>query len=347
MTAPQGSEGDLDASQAVALVATREIVTRGRSKVFRITTIILLVGIVATVVISNAVHGSKPAEHVGFLPVASASAAPLKSVAKAVGLDVTTATVSSRAAGEQQLRSGKLDALVTGDELGIQVEVKKDINDSLRNALTLVARTTALDLRLRQSGVDPASVNRSIAAAGVDVHSLNPPNAHRSQRLAVGVIAGILVYVALMLYGQMVAQGVVEEKTSRIVELLLAAIRPWQLLLGKVIGIGVLGLGQLILVAVAGVVTGMKTGALSFPARSPRECLSADHLVPARLSRVRADVRRRRRARLAPGRRRRRTSPAHVLIRRALTSSASPLLRTIPAAAVSPVSRSSRSSARP
>jgi ABC-2 type transport system permease protein len=79
------------------------------------------------------------------------------------------------------------------------------------------------------------------------------------------VIAGILVYVALMLYGQMVAQGVVEEKTSRIVELLLSAIRPWQLLLGKVIGIGVLGLGQLILVAVAGVVTGIQTGALTLP----------------------------------------------------------------------------------
>ena len=96
------------------------------------------------------------------------------------------------------------------------------------------------------------------------MHPLNPPDPHRGQRLAVGVIAGILVYVALMLYGQAVAQGVVEEKTSRIVELA-DGHSPWQLLLGKVVGIGVLGLGQLILVGVAGVLTGVRTHALTLP----------------------------------------------------------------------------------
>ena len=100
-------------------------------------------------------------------------------------------------------------------------------------------------------------MSRSVAAAGVAGALAQPADPHRSQRLAIGIIAGILVYVALMLYGQAVAQGVVEEKTSRIVELLLTAIRPWQLLLGKVLGIGVLGLGQLPLVGVAGVVTGI------------------------------------------------------------------------------------------
>ncbi|HEX4015270.1 MAG TPA: ABC transporter permease [Frankiaceae bacterium] len=256
---------DLDARQAVSLVATREIITRGRSKVFRITTIILLVGIIATVAITKAAGGSKSVARVGFLPSQQAIEAPFKSVAAAVGQDVDTFTVNSKADGESRLRAGKLAAVVTGSSSGVQVEVKKDLSDTLRSAFTVLARSTALDEKLQQLGVDPVKVSSAVAAANVDVHSLTPPDPHRSQRLAVGVIAGILVYVALMLYGQMVAQGVVEEKTSRIVELLLTAIRPWQLLLGKVLGIGVLGLGQLLLVAIAGVVTGVQTHALTLP----------------------------------------------------------------------------------
>jgi ABC-2 type transport system permease protein len=263
--APPDHGTDLDTREAVSLVATREIVTRARSRAFRISTVILLVGIIATVVIGKAASGSKSISHVGFLPTQQPVEAPFRSVAGALGLNVTTATVASLSDGENQLRSGKISALVTGSALGIQVEVKRDIDDQLHNAFTLLARSAALDIKLHQLNVDPGPVSRAVAAAGVQVRSLNAPDPNRSQRLAIGVIAGILVYVALMLYGQAVAQGVVEEKISRIVELLLTAIRPWQLLLGKVAGIGVLGLGQLALVGVAGVVTGIQTNALTLP----------------------------------------------------------------------------------
>lgn len=265
MSTPPANDFDLDAREAVSLVATREIVTRARSRAFRISTVILLVGIIATVVIAKAAGGSKSVEHIGFLPSQQPVEAPFRAVAAAVHQDVTTTTVTDLQAGERLLRNGKLQALVTGSALGLQVEVKRDISDALRSTFTFLARTSALDIKLHQLGVDPAPVSRAVAAAGVQVHALNPPDSQRSQRLAIGIIAGILVYVALMLYGQAVAQGVVEEKTSRIVELLLTAVKPWQLLLGKVAGIGVLGLGQLALVGVAGVLTGLRTHALTLP----------------------------------------------------------------------------------
>jgi ABC-2 type transport system permease protein len=66
-----------------------------------------------------------------------------------------------------------------------------------------------------------------------------------------------------MLVGQMVAQGVVEEKSSRVVELLLATLRPWQLLSGKVIGTGLLGLLQMLVPAVLGVGVGIATKTLN------------------------------------------------------------------------------------
>ncbi|MNW56561.1 ABC-2 family transporter protein [compost metagenome] len=63
-----------------------------------------------------------------------------------------------------------------------------------------------------------------------------------------------------MTCGQLVAQGVVEEKTSRVVELLLATIRPWQLMAGKVLGIGAIGLLQLVVVVGGGVGTAFALG---------------------------------------------------------------------------------------
>jgi ABC-2 type transport system permease protein len=65
-----------------------------------------------------------------------------------------------------------------------------------------------------------------------------------------------------MAFGTAVAQGVVEEKSSRVVEILLATIRPWQLLAGKIIGIGVLGLLPLALTALVGLAVASATGAI-------------------------------------------------------------------------------------
>jgi ABC-2 type transport system permease protein len=97
----------------------------------------------------------------------------------------------------------------------------------------------------------------------VAVTSLQPAPKFDPQRLAVGSIAGILIYLALLATGASVAQGVVEEKSSRVVELLLATVRPWQLMAGKVLGIGLVGLLQVTVVGVAGVAAGRLTGALS------------------------------------------------------------------------------------
>jgi ABC-2 type transport system permease protein len=79
----------------------------------------------------------------------------------------------------------------------------------------------------------------------------------------VGVVA---LYGQLFAYGYWVASGVVEEKASRVIEVLLATIRPSQLLRGKILGIGVLGLCQLLLIAAVGLATARAAGLLRFPA---------------------------------------------------------------------------------
>jgi ABC-2 type transport system permease protein len=86
--------------------------------------------------------------------------------------------------------------------------------------------------------------------------------ASSSDRQGIAFVAGVILYGQLLGYGFWVATGVVEEKSTRVVELLLSAIRPRQLLAGKVIGIGLLGLGQLILIGLCGVLIGSASGQL-------------------------------------------------------------------------------------
>ena len=117
--------------------------------------------------------------------------------------------------------------------------MKKDLDGKLANVLQLLSRQVALDQQITALGGDPARFEAAVAAAKfVEDPPLEEPYDYNGQQLVLGIIAGILIYLSLMINGQSVAQGVVEEKTSRVVELLLSTIKPWQLMAGKVLGIG-------------------------------------------------------------------------------------------------------------
>ncbi len=62
----------------------------------------------------------------------------------------------------------------------------------------------------------------------------------------VGYIMGFIIYIAMFIYGAYVTQGVLEEKTSRVIEVMISSVRPFQMLMGKVLGIGAVGLVQMI-----------------------------------------------------------------------------------------------------
>ena len=248
---------------AVRLVAGRELTTRLRSRIFRILTAVMVV-VVVGLLLGLKLIGNIGGHSVGFTPATAPLSQPFTSVATAVGQSVTVSTVD-QAQGEQMVRDGKLDALVTGDPTAIQVVVRKDLNPGLANAFQVLVRQVALNQQLVKAGADPAAVSSAVSNASYSVDRLEPARPYQTERLVLGILVVILVYISLMIYGQQVAQGVVEEKSSRVVELLLTTIRPWQLMLGKVAGIGLVGLIQLTVIATVGVVTGLKTKAVTFP----------------------------------------------------------------------------------
>jgi len=123
-----------------------------------------------------------------------------------------------------------------------------------------LAQQEALSSAVTELGGDPGEVGREIAQAAPDVTALEPEPERDNAQIVAGFVAGILLFISLMTAGQLVAQGVVEEKSSRVVELLLATVRPWQLMAGKVLGIGVIGLSQVVLVVGAGAGTAALLG---------------------------------------------------------------------------------------
>ena len=105
-----------------------------------------------------------------------------------------------------------------------------------------LAQQEALSSAVTDLGGDPGDGRPRDRAGDPDVTALEPEPERDGAQIVAGFVAGILLFISLMTAGQLVAQGVVEEKSSRVVELLLATVRPWQLMAGKVLGIGVIGL---------------------------------------------------------------------------------------------------------
>jgi ABC-2 type transport system permease protein len=250
----------------VYVIARREFVTRARSRFFIGGTVLfalLLAGyiVLQATVISKATTTVK----VGFSGDAQALAQPLKTVTATEQVNIQVHTVGAAADGEAQVRAGTLDAAVSGDAASPDVAVKDQLNPTVAATLNALVKQVALNRALVAGGADPAQVQSRVAAAGVHLVLLDPNAAERTQREVVGIFIAALLYVSLLLYGQFVAQGVVEEKANRIIEILLSTVKARQLLFGKVLGIGLLGLVQLTVLGVVALVTISRYQVVSIP----------------------------------------------------------------------------------
>jgi ABC-2 type transport system permease protein len=158
-----------------------------------------------------------------------------------------------------------VDAAVVLAGPGLTVTVQQDLSSQLRVVLEVTATRAQQVGILTEARVPPAVITHSLAPASVRTKVLNPPTPDRTGRAFAAVAAGILLYVALLANGGSLAASAAQEKTSRIAEVLLSVLRPSQLLTGKVIGVGLCGLGQLTVVVVAGLLANAAVGSSQVP----------------------------------------------------------------------------------
>jgi ABC-2 type transport system permease protein len=220
--------------RTIALVAGREVRTRLRSKAFLASTALILALVGFSVALGGMLDRRETYRIAVTAPAPAGLAAALERAAGPFDdAEAELRVVATRAAGRRALEAEEVDALLllSDDRLLFRSDVDPKA--------AAVAETAVRALR-----------NDLPPAPELTTATLHPPEeATEGAATAVAYVGSLLLLMSLAFYGQWVISGVVEERSSRVVELVLAAVRPRHLLAGKVIGIGALGLGQLALVA--------------------------------------------------------------------------------------------------
>ncbi|MEZ5149738.1 ABC transporter permease [Rhodococcus zopfii] len=254
----------LTTTRAIGLVARREFVTQVRKKSFVVSNAIVLVAIVVGIVVMSIFAGSdddRPTVGVVGAPQLSAT---LGAVGEATGMPLDISEVPDSETGRAQVAAGELDvALIPGEVAGVTAVTESDIDAGLKTVLDAAVAQEAQSAALTERGVDPAEIADATARSTVVVEAIDPPDPEQGQRVVLSIVAVVLLYMQILMFGMYVAMGVVEEKSSRVVELLLSTLRPLQLLWGKIIGIGAVGLSQLAAYGAVGVGAALATGTLT------------------------------------------------------------------------------------
>jgi ABC-2 type transport system permease protein len=225
----------------------RELRERGRDRGFAISVGFSLLIVVVAVVVASLLSGrdKTPTFTVGFAgPRAAAEQQFADHQAPAYKIDLTSSVVTDTAGAQALVKAGKMDALVDDGRIFVQDSVDPKLAPVLAGA-NLASQVTNLDQLQGQSTV-----------------KLAPKDPDAGQRKTVALVAEIMLFSQMIAYCMWVATGVVEEKASRVIEVLLSSTSARVLLTGKIIGIGALGLLQLAATAAVGIGAGSATGAL-------------------------------------------------------------------------------------
>jgi len=246
------------------LVARREIRERIRSKGFWAGMVITLAVVIAAITIPAMIQTSNVTRDVGFTgstPVTLPGA--VIDQGKAVDVTVRPHYYGDAAAGEKALRERNAAVLV-GDGHTLTWLGKPD--ERLRAIVTGAIQLVAVQQRAAAAGIDPGQLQAVVAPVPVENEQLGLVAGRSPDNEAAATIMSVLLLLAIMLYGNLVLTGVAEEKSSRVVEVLLARMPARNLLAGKIAGIGLLGFAQLAVTALAALVAALAVGSADIPA---------------------------------------------------------------------------------
>lgn len=138
------------------------------------------------------------------------------------------------------------DATLTAGEARMSAAQRPSTIRSLSIRQAVVA--TALEYQLEAAGVDAVSM---LKGGSLDVTVLRKSGRDNPAQLVVSFVGAIFLYMVILLYSVSVMRATLEEKTTRVVEVIVSAMKPWHLMLGKILGVGAVGMTQMAVWALA------------------------------------------------------------------------------------------------
>ena len=231
--------------RAIWLVARRELLERGRSRAFLFSLILSVAIIVAGIFLPTLIGTATGAQHLGIAGTPPAGyVEALTRQAADLKLDLVVEPISDVAAATERVKAGVLSAVLAFPPDGsLPTFFVKSRGSPLQQ---LVAGSFSL-------------------APQVAIQELEAPDPDRDISFLFANVGVILLFISIFTFGTWVLTGVVEEKQSRVVEVVLSTIEPRDLLIGTVGGIGLLGLLQLVVMVGVGLGAGVAGGRFSLP----------------------------------------------------------------------------------
>lgn len=248
------------------LVARREMRERSRTGSFRAGLVAMLLIVIAMVVVPSLIDptgGTKAVGLTGATPSQLSQA--VRDQGDSVGTTIRTSRHDTVAAGREAIREGDIDVLVVD---GRRLEWQGRADEQLQAVVTGAIQLVSVQQRAAATGVDPDDLMALLAPVSVEKVEIGLTAGRGPDDGTAAIAMTVLLLMAVFLYGNLVLTGVVEEKASRVVEVLLARMSPRNLLVGKVAGIGLLGFAQLVVTAAAALVATMVVDSVDIPAVS-------------------------------------------------------------------------------
>jgi ABC-2 type transport system permease protein len=237
------------------LVARREIAERLQGSLIKVMTLILTLAVVAVIVIPALLRGNSKPTVVGLVgPQAQALSSSLQTAAMKANVTIHTVAVDSEAVARSQVDSGALDAALMVSSNAATAMVKEALDPAAESLLQATVNQAHAVQALRAMGLPIDRILPALRPTPFSTTVLQPRPSDLAARAVAAIAATLLLYVTVGIYGNAVASGVAQEKTSRIAEVLLGAVRPLQLMIGKVVGIGACGLLQIAIPIAAGLI---------------------------------------------------------------------------------------------
>ena len=232
------------------MVAGREIRERIRGRIFRVGTLILLIAVAAAIIIPtlHAAAAGPPDQTVGIVGPLSPQIEQVVDAAGTQSQDVVKIVRErSVAVAKTALRSNKIDlAVIGGNQVLLNLPASASSSPADPTFVQNLAGYLGALKAYRAGGLTPEQARLIDNSKSVPVKTLR--SSPRTTTNGASVFGLVLLFFMLTQYNTWILVGVMQEKSSRVVEVLLATVRPLQLLGGKVLGIGLVALGQAALV---------------------------------------------------------------------------------------------------
>jgi ABC-2 type transport system permease protein len=246
------------------LVAKRELRERSRSRAFLASLVIMVAAVVAAIALPGLIDGSGGSRDVGLTGVTPAALGDaIAAQGQAVGTEIDVRDYDTLVGAEQAVRNGSVDVLVVDAD---RLEWQGRADEQLEAIVTAAIQISAVQGRADAAGMSAGDLDALLAPVAVDSVELGHVAGRSPDDETAAFIMTVVLFMTIATYGAMVLSGVVEEKSSRVVEVLLSRIPARSLLAGKITGIGLLGLGQVAVTALAALVAATTISDVDLPA---------------------------------------------------------------------------------